>query len=513
MSYSIILGSYTPEDAFDIEVSLGINKLQLARFRLPNEGNKYSGVEEMQPLKVTLDSKVLFDGIVDNLEDILKGGDFLGVEGVGKGYKLFNELQTKEYVDVNGKTIIVDAVNLAGLDPAQVDPENEIASTFTKEYAKVPCFKIIEEICRESAKATGEVGFYFYIDTAGVVHVYPYDKFTSSFVAERGVNLVSYRRKKLGRTVKNKIWVEGEASKPLPLNMDDYTETLDINNDETNDWKSGSDGTVSLDSVTKAKGSYSIKHTQTVAQNASDLLLELPSGYYMDLNEYSSVTYLLRLDNNFNGHCAFQFFDVNNSRVRKEIELPIGEWVLVTFRCGKKYESQWQISLWDTSFKWEDVRKLGWYCYFEEGSGTGENWIDNFFIDHGRWSGFAEDSASQTKFEVREKYFLDDRLLSAADCLLVANHFLSTLKDSSRVIECEISPANFDLIQGKRLRVVDSTRGIDEYARMLEITHSLGEDKKTELKLSKEPLDWTPLFLDSTRKLELLSKGLERKVI
>jgi len=139
--------------------------------------------------------------------------------------------------------------------------------------------------------------------------------------------------------------------------------------------------------------------------------------------------------------------------------------------------------------------------------------VDGFFLGGKRWEGFAEDSSSQNKFEIREKSFIDDRLLSDADCLLVANHFLSIMKDSSRVIEAEMSPANYDVVQGHRFRLLDPTRSIDEYARILEVTQHLGEGRKTILELSKEPLDWTPLFLSSTRKLELLSKGLEKKVI
>ena len=506
MSYSIILGEETPEDAFDIEVALGINKLRVARFQLPNPSNKYSSVEEMQVLKVSLDSKLLFDGVVDNIEDILKGGDFLGIEGVGKGYKLFNRLQTKEYDNVNGKTIIVDAVNLAGLNPSQVDPDNEIASTFTKEYFKVSAFEIIEEICKESAKATGEVGFYFYVDNAGVVHVYPYDKFISSVVAERGVNLVGYRRKKLGRTVKNKIWVLGDPSKPWSGSISKdgpWTE-------EVTDWTS--DGTVSRVTSPKYAGTYSIRFTKPSGAsltatrsnlgyiNASrrgfrkGLMFALyfdPVGAPVRFENYR--LWLYENDTNY----FHQFFDFGGNKEAWHI------------REHKTHDGEWQITGnpdWKIINKFKVVIDFTAMMNFEF-----HVHIDLMHFFGYRWGAFAEDSTSQGKFEVREKIFIDDRLLNDEDCLLTAEHLLATLKDSSRVIEAEISPANYDLVQGKRLRILDASRNIDEYARILEIIHSLGEERKTTLELSKEPLDWTPLFLDSTRKLELLSKGLEKK--
>ncbi len=507
MSYEITLGSYSPEDAFDIEVGIGINKLRVGRFQLPNPKNKYSGVEEMDALKVSLDSKLLFDGVVDNVEDILKGGDFLGIEGVGKGYKLFNKLQTKEYVDVNGKTIIVDAVNLAGLDPSKVDPDNEIASTFTKEYEKVPAFEIVEEICRESAKATGEVGFYFYIDVAGVVHVYPYDKFTSSFVAKRGENLVSYRRKKLGRTVKNKIWVKGEASKPLPLDKD-YAENLTKPNNQLNHadgvWTcAGGGATISMDTITKIVGSYSVK---TSGGSASGLVFTWNN--VVNFEEYKKLYFQVLTVSAYSYFHYYLEDEVGkqtqaNSRIIKE-----DEFILEKIAVGKKLESEWNFI--QSGFDWTKVKKI---VIWNDIANPHDFWVDGLHLWGKRWEGFAENSPSQTKFNVREKCFIDDRLLNDADCLLTAKHLTSILKDSSRVIEAEISPANYDLVQGERLRILDVTRNIDEYARILEITHSLGEEKKTTLELSKEPLDWTPLFLDSTRRLELLSKGLERKVI
>ena len=504
MSYEIILGSYTPDDAFDIEVGIGINKLRVARFQLPNHLNKYRLVEEMQTLKVSFDKKLLFDGVVDNVEDILKGGDFLGIEGIGRGYKLFNKLQTKNYENVNGKTIIVDAVNLAGLDPSQVDPDNEIASTFTKEYEKVSAWKIIEEICRESAKATGEVGFYFYTDVAGIVHVYPYDKFTFPSAITRGVNLVSYRRKKLGRTVKNKIWVKG-ALKFRPLDKD-YAENLTKPNNQLNHadgvWTcAGGGATISMDTVEKRVGDYSVKTSGGSA-----------SGLVFTWNNVVNFEGFRKLHFQVRTISAFPYFyyfleDENEKKAQvNERSATAGGFISEEIGVGEKNEGEWDFI--QSGFDWTKIKQI---VFWNDIANPHDFWVDGFHLSGERWEGFAEDSPSQIKFNVREKIFVDDRLLSDADCLLVAKRLLATLKDSSRVIECEISPANYDLIQGHRLKVLDSIRGIDEYARILEITHNLGEEKKTTLELSKEPLDWTPLFLDSSRKLELLSKGLEKK--
>ena len=509
MSYSIILGDYEPQDAFDIEVKLGINKLNVARFQLPNPKNKYSGVEETQSLKISLDGKLLFDGIVDNVEDILRGGDFLGIEGVGKGCALFNKLITKDYDDVNGRTIIKEVVALVGFDNSQVDPDNEIVSTFTKEYEKVSAWNIIEEICRESAKASGEIGFYFYVNTEGTkVVVYPYDKFTSSFVAERGVNLVSYRRKKLGRTVKNKIWVYGEASK---LHPKDETWTEELTN-----WVADH-GSVELESLNNKVGSYHIKATASSINGTTRRAIfrrTFPRVLLPQIGKFWITIYGTT-------DLKVAYFRVL-SDLSNYFETPIlspfdtGTWHYKEFPLGKSQEYDADKNpngIWTKigTPSWRDVKQIQ---FFVEWIGAVDYTchLDGFFFDKVRWEGFAEDTViSQPKFGVREKSFTDDRLLNDADCLLVAKHFLATLKNSSRVIEAEISPANFDLVQGHNLRTVDATKNIDEYARILEITHRLGEEKTTTVELSKEPLDWTPLFLDTSRKLDLLSKGLEKK--
>ena len=500
MSYSIILGDYEPKDAFDIEIGVGVNKLRIARFTLPNSKNKYSGVEETDWMQVSLDSKLLFDGVVDNVEDILRGGDFLGIEGVGKGVALFNMLITKDYDNINGRTIIKEVASLVGLDVSLVDPDNEIASTFTKKYEKVSAFNIIEEICRESAKATGEVGFYFYVNTEGTkLIVYPYDKFTSSVVAERGVNLASYRRKKLGRTIKNKIWVKGEASKPLPLDKDAWTESL---------LRWTSNGTLSRDATIKKVGSYSIKSTIEVSASLT-MQHSFPSPVSCIQTGPRKLRFWIRQSSNQNPlHIIYYLYapDFDNCFVKQiYTDKMLDQWIRKEFEVGEA--SDWgRVG----NANWENISELK-IVFVVEGQGTISAWIDELHFWGKRWEGFAEDSSSQTKHGVREKYFVDDRLLTDEDCLLTAKRLLATLKDSSKVIEVEISPANYDLIQGHKLRIVDATKNIDEYARILEVTQHLGEEKKTTLELSKEPIGWTPLFLDTSRKLELLSKGLEKK--
>ena len=507
MTYSIILGSYTPEDAFDIEVKSGINKLGVARFKLPNPKNKYSEVGEMNALKISFDEKLLFDGIVEGVEDILKEGDYLGIEGFGKGYKLFNTLQTKDYDDVNGKTIIVDAVNLAGLPITYVDPDNEIVSTFTKEYFKVPAFEIIEEICRESAKATGEIGFYFFVDVLGAVHVYPYDKFTSSLVAERGVNLVSYRRKKVGFTVKNRIWVYGDPSKPWSGSVskdNPWTE-------EITDWVS--DGAVSRVVSPKYAGTYSIRFTKPSGVSLTAIRSNLggidasrkgfreglifalyfdPAGAPVRFENYR--LYLYEDSTNY----FHQFFDFGGD---KDV------WHI---REHKTHDGEWQTT---GTPDWKNINKFGIIIDFSAMMNFEFHvHIDLMHFFGARWEGDVFDLDSANLFGLREKSLVDDRLLSDADCLLTAKHLLSTLKDTSKVVEAEISPANYDVVQGERLRLLDASRNIDEYARILDITQRYGaEGKTTAFELSKKPLGWTPLFLDTSRKLTLLSKGLEKK--
>jgi len=454
-----------------------------------------------------LKGELKFQGVVDNVDKRLKRGDFLAIDGIGLGYKLWDALLTKDYENVIGKTIIEDAIALTDLTDNNVDPDDEIATTFTREYFKVPVFKVIEEICKSSAKSTGEIGFDFYVDVEGDVHVFPWNKFASSVVAKRGDNVEGFRVKRLGFPIKNQIWVYGEASKILPPN-DEWSESLD-------NWVADF-GEVSLGSVTPKVGSkYIVARCDLVGDSLRraiihrtfPTLVSIPSrwGFWIQPRDYALDSWKIRAWKDASNY--FELID--------QASTPTNTWTWKEFNTGKTYEYDEDKNpegIWNKvgSPSWRLIAGIQYYIevYSAFPSYT---WIDGILFDGLRWEGFAEDSgagSSQEKYGIKplEPLFIDE-LTSDAQCLIVAQEELKRRKDPRRVIEVDVVPVDLSLRQGDKTRVIDDkVHQIDEYARVLEVSHVLGSPFKSVLTLSTEIPSFAPEFAKVFEKISRLER-------
>jgi len=217
-------------------------------------------------------------------------------------------------------------------------------------------------------------------------------------------------------------------------------------------------------------------------------MLTLPSNYLINRrgvnpDEYKYIFFQQRLGSTFQGFVTFQLEDGAGNFAKRDYELDLETWIHKIFSC-----EGWEFDPLNTSpFDWKNIKRLYWYSHFS-GTGTGDFWIDNLFIWGLRFSSFQEDEASKSKYGAKPlKPIINEKLLSDDLCEIYAKEVLERRKNPQKVIEAEVFPANLNLKQGDRIRVVDDiVHGIDEYARILEVTHILGTSFRSELTLSTE---------------------------
>lgn len=520
MSYKILIDEKEIEDVFGIQVELGINNLRMASFGLPNHEGQHNNISHLDPLEVWLGNPLtkFFVGKIETLENLMEEGDFLFIEGFGHGSILFDKPLTKEYENINGKTIIKDAIALTDLNDAQVDPDNEIATNFTREYDQTPAFEVIQEICRQSAKSDGTVGFYFFIDINKVVHVYPYDKFTSTKVIERGVNMAYLRRKSISSVIKNKIWFYGGREKFMPSDFDAWTESL-------TDWTADY-GTLGLEDTIVQVGDYSIRCISPeiagphVVFNKAFSTLECIGKGYTRLRfslryglTAGTLMYIQIVLYDSENDYFFRYFcgqDLPNIDTWKRFDLPLGpvsEGAHITNQTSTGWVKH-------GTPNWHDIVRISFALdtvSFDPETLT--VYIDNLFFGPARFSNFAQDDVSIGKYGMKSWVApIDEKIVSDAECLIVAKEWLKRKKLPSKLFKVQVD-CLLNIPQGYLLRVKDLlVHNIDEKARILEVKHSLSDEGlNTSFDVSLEPLGFSPMLLLTERRLKQLDEGLKRK--
>jgi len=333
---AVVLGSVTPPqtDILDLKVHLGATR-EVSSFSclLRNFDKKYSpggtypivigsdgsvsaGRNPNQPLLITL--RVEFIRATSGYDENGDPVAALRVAGRCWGEKLFRKLVTKTYEDIKGEEIVKDLIDYyVGLSHIRDSTEliENTDTTYTLlEYENTPVFDILKYIASTADKA-GVIGFDFRVAPDGKFEFFPRNSKTSSVSLSERLEVSEYERSIFRK--RDKIFVFGAAEKAVPLDKDSWTETLDINDDATDDWTSGTGtGSVSLDSTTKILGSYSIKHTTSTSDYYGCAVLTLPSGYEVDANKYPSFSFQIRRESSFSGGVTVQLEDSAGMKVK-----------------------------------------------------------------------------------------------------------------------------------------------------------------------------------------------------
>jgi len=502
---AVVFGSVTPPqgDVLELRVHLGVtDEVSIFECLLQNFDKKYSP-GGTYPIDVGLDGTISVGRGANNpliatitVEEIKAlsnslGENYLRVLGRCWGEHLFRRVVTKTYENQKGEDIVKDLIdNYVGLSHVRDTTElvENTDTTYTRlEYDNTPVFDILKYIAKTADKA-GVIGFDFRVAPDGKFEFFPRNSKTSSVNLSERLEVSEYRKSIFRK--RDKVYVLGAAERKCPSDGDSWTETLDINNDTINDWQSGTGtGSVSLDGITKAVGSYSVKHTTNTPDYYGRLRLIVPSGWQPNCNECPTLQFQIRRESVFSGQATVILVDNGGVWASREFQVQADKWYLQKFNVGKKYASEWQGS--DiANFNWETINEILWDMHFS-GTGTGSFWVDNLFFDGARWSATYGTGS-------RELSETDEELHSDNECFLRAkalhDHLSSPaeyIKATSDVIDYGTSP----ILAGDKIWVTLPNENIDGYYSIISVEYRLiaeTQTLETTLELGKEP----PLLAD-----------------
>ncbi len=516
---AVVFGSVTPPqtDVIELRVHLGCTD-EVSSFEclLQNFDKKYS-LGGSYPVDVGVDGSISIGRGTNcpliatvTVEEIKAqsnslGENYLRVSGRCWGERLFRRVVAKTYENQKGEDIVKDIIdNYVGLSHVRnlVELIEDTDTTYTKlEYENTPVFDILKYIAKTADRA-GTIGFDFRVASDGKFEFFPRNSKTSSANLSERLEISEYRKNIFRK--RDKIQVFGAAEKKYPTSGDSWTETLDINNDSTNDWVSGTGtGNVSLDNTNKAVGSYSIKHTTSTPDYYGRLRLVIPAGWQPDVNKHPTLQFQICREPAFNGQATVSLVDNSSKWVFRELQVAADKWYMHRLNVGKKYASEWQGA--DVaSFNWETVNEIIWDMHFS-GTDTGSFWIDNLFFNNARWSA-SYGSGS------RELTETDEELHSDNECLLRAKAMheqLSNPNEYIKVVSDVIDYGSTPILAGDKIWITLPNESVDDYYRVVSVEHRLTAETQTletTLELGKQP----PLLADYLYALKSRAGSLSR---
>ncbi|MCW3994601.1 MAG: siphovirus ReqiPepy6 Gp37-like family protein [Candidatus Bathyarchaeota archaeon] len=495
---AVVFGAVTPPqgDVVGLQVHLGCTK-EVSSFEvvLQNWNGKYSP-NGPYPIVVGLDGSLsvgrgancplLLTCRVENVKyQSSPTESYLTVKGRCWGERLFRRVVSKTCENLKGEDIVKELLDYyIGLSHIRngVELVESTDTTYTRlQYSDTPVMDILQEIA-DTADNSGVIGYDFRIAPDGKFEFFPKNsKNTAISLSER---LESSEYSKDISRVRNKVTVYGAADKSIPLDKDEWTESLT----PTGGTWIATSGTISLDSANKIKGLNSIK-TSAQNLNYAACQLILNSGNEVDADLYPTFNLWLCRDASFNGNVTITLYDINDGSAAYEISLGAEKWFQTALPVGNTKRDCWQVL---TQFNWHMIKQLRVTCWFD-GVGTGSFWVDGVFFGGRQYSSMQEDMLSQNSIGLRELVEVNEELCSDLECESHAKALLSNLKDpaerltlKSTVIDYGTTP----ILAGDTVHVNLPNEGVNgdfrvqsiEYnvdAKMqtLEITLELGREK------------------------------------
>jgi len=442
------------------------------------------------------------DAVAKRAEASLRGPQhYLRLRGRDLGAELFNRLVTKKYVDKEGSEIVKDILaNYTPLAGVGVETTN---STYTEEeYENKPAWEIVKYVAETAKNTSNVIGYDFKCEESDL-KFFSKGKYASA-VSLDGIITLCEHESAIER-VRNKIYVYGEASKSYPLDKDSWTESLTPSDGA---WSSETGtGNVSLDSTEEIVGNYCIKHTTTIPDYYARAVFTFNSGKEINANVYPSVNFQIKEESAFNGDVTLILEDINGNWAAKEYHISNNKkWHIESFMCGTKHADEWAGSN-IPNFNWEKIKKLLFDAHFT-GAGTGAFWIDNLYFSKCRWSAVAEDSASQSKYGVRELAVVDETLVSDDACAKVANAELKYRKDPAESLRVTVL-GDPRIVAGETIHVTSPNENIDDNYRIQAVDHFMDDEGEfeTSLTLIAEPPRIAEILSETRREVGVLMRG------
>ena len=521
---AVVFGAVTPPqgDVLDLLVHLGCTK-EVSSFSclLQNFDEKYSP-GGTYPINVGADGSISIGRIGNcplimhlRVEEILcestHAENYIRVKGRCWGERLFRRVVTKTYENQKGEDIVKDLIdNYVGLSHVRDSTElvEDTDTTYTKlEYENTPVFDILKYIA-STADLSGAIGYDFRVAPDAKFEFFPRNSKTSPVSLSDVIEASEYR-KDIHR-IRNKITVFGAAEKKYPTDGDAWTETLDINSDETDDWQSGTGtGSVSLATDHVAVGSYSIKHTTNTSDYYGRLTLVIPSGWQPNCETHPSLQFQIRRESAFSGEANVILQDNTGKWAIKRYNILADQWYLQKFNVGKKFENEWEDV--DAGFNWEIINQIMWDVHFA-GTGTGSFWVDNLFFNDKRWESMQQNSGSQSSYGLRELVEVDEELHSDNECMLRAKALLAHLKDPAEYITVRSTVIDYGsnrLLPGDKIHVTLPNENVDADYRIISVEYHVIAATQT-LEITLELGREAPLLADYLYALRSKTGSLAR---
>jgi hypothetical protein len=475
----------THKDVCNLEITLPILSRGIggATFKLQNFNSTYTGlIAEHDKVAIWLyrtgeTATKVFGGRISKLSyEGISGAPeyYMYVECMDYGEQLQvpPSLFSKSYTNVNGKTILTDAIALCpDLVSTHVDPNNQIATTHTVNYEEVPPWDVVREIMDVVKKADGSTGFDGYIDPTGDVYVFPRGANTST--VDLTDKILYYRRDGDTYRVKNKIKVYGSSGKSFPSDLDSWSESL-------NGWTMQSGYNLSLDATIKRKGNYS-------------LYCGTPSGggeiniyrTFDALSKYQTFVVWIRIPGNLGGGYSYVRLWAPNSSNYFQADIKsllegkcILQWGLISLALGSNQmynvdnnpNGIWTVGAGNP--QWSQISGLQ-LIIDTVGATSYANFDGDFGFLNGPYTGIAEDSNSEALYGVcMPSPTSDATLQSDAECLKSAEALIKLYKD--KVVTWNVRTLGNNAFKpGDMQPIVIANDNINESFRILEVRHKV----------------------------------------
>lgn len=412
---------------------------------------------------------------------------YLTCMDLGQKSQAPENLLRKAYLNVNGKTIIQDAIVACGiLTNKFVDVDSEIASMHSIIYDEALPYNVLNEICKKATTLGGVVGFDAYVDPAGNVHVFKRGKYTST--VDLTEKFWEYNHPFDSHRIRNKQTVYGAENKMEPSDGDAWTENNLI------DWVLDIGTDLSLQPG-GAVGSNHVRATSTFPaltlrfhHPTSPVNFNVGNGAYATLSAY--------LYNMSSAHLEIWLYAPDSSNY---FWLDTGIFGIGNFSAGvHKYvlgETNEYDAIKNPSGQWKKVGSPSWSTLhdivFNVPTSTGGQFyagVDGLHFENGRCRATVSDAVSIAKYGVRmAEPQTDETLTSDAECLLKAQSLVDFLKVSVESLNPTVVGDN-NLTQGDLIRIPIPNDNLDAYYRILEVKHKVNDVRwDSILQLSNEP--------------------------
>ena len=394
------------------------------------------------------------------------------------------------YTATNGRTIIEDALalcNYTAKHPVATkwfdnagssgSTDDRIDSTHSIAYDEEIPLKAIRETLQKAKNPVGIQGFDVYETPSGslVGHLQNSLDFVSPIAS---ITPRKYRKDEDMHRVRNKVKVYGTPEKSEPTDKDTWTESL-------TGWTLLEGNDMTLNGADKVMGSYSVDidasgvatYFARAKKTFSALSAKFPKEFrnlHLSLRSQtddgipavsvevmiyapdSSNYFAKRLDGNF------------------DTDFPLGltfqqTWVEITLPIGTQSEAGYWKKV--GSADWGNIQEIYFFMSWNGGPASNPHMrIDKLYFGEKRYSGNAEDAASQASYRVRCKELeVDDALKSDLECQLRAESYINFFKVCVITLSSIEVDGDHRYNPGDRQRIVVTNDALDTYLRITRV--------------------------------------------